>query len=210
MQLNTKQTLAAAVSALVIAGTGSIANADPGKGHGGDKDHAKSAVHATVQTSSGPHTCINPAGNVRGWCKSHVGASYLTGRITAVNGRTATVVLTNGQTVTLNDQYLLNQGVHLTVGQTVTLRGLWQNDVFVVNTGLYNPYAGPYTSASVSGIVLSVNGNSIQLIRGLSIITVDDTQAAARGAVSGVLTPGRNITVAGNWSGSTFVATSIQ
>ena len=216
----------AAALSLLCAGT---AFADHGKGHGhGVKAEARGTMHANSVrdndndndnhskshkargNSSSAHSCVNPAGNTRGWCKSHMSGAFINGTVTAINGNMATVTLSNGQIVQVNEQFLLNQGRGLTVGQQVTLRGSWQNGVFVVNNGAYNNYGGPYTSASVRGLIISVNGNSVQIVQGLSLITVDVSNAAARGAISGTLLPGRTITAYGNWNGSTFVANSVQ
>lgn len=183
--------------------------------HGSSAMHGNSSTHrnTTVTNNSGSsksrgnsataHSCINPAGNTRGWCKSQTGANFMTGTVTAINGNTATVMLSNGQSVTVNAS-------GLTVGQQVTLRGSFQNGVFVPNGSPLSNYGGPYTTASVHGMIISVSGNSIQLVQGLSIITVDASNAVSRGAVNGVLVPGRSITAYGSWNGSTFIATSIQ
>ena len=82
--------------------------------------------------------------------------------------------------------------------------------VFVPNGEPLSKFGGPFSGASVRGLIISVNGNSIQIAQGLSLITVDASNAAARGAINGVLVPGRTITAYGSWNGSTFVATSIQ
>src|SRR5438270_495659 len=130
---------------------------------------------------------------------------HFTNRALAVAFALALVV--GSASVALADK---NKGHGITVGQQVTLRGSWQNGVFVVNNGAYGNYGGPYSSASVHGLIISVNGNSIQIAQGLSLITIDASNAAARGAINGVLVPGRTITAYGTWNGSTFVATSIQ
>ncbi len=231
----TNRALAAIFALSLICGSASIALADRGgNGHGhananahanaSTSVHGKSASHAnnssrdndsnsTTTSSHGnsgtAHSCVNPAGNTRGWCKSHAGGDFITGRVTAINGNMATIMLSNGQTMNINEQYLLNQGHGLTVGQQVTQRGSWQNGAFVVNNGTYNNYGGPYSSASVRGLIISVNGNSIQIVQGLSLITVNDSNAASRGTISGSLFPGRTITASGNWNGSVFNANSI-
>ncbi|MFN2449697.1 MAG: DUF5666 domain-containing protein [Candidatus Baltobacteraceae bacterium] len=160
--------------------------------------------------SATARSCMNPAGNTRGWCQTHGGGDFITGRVTAVNGNTATIVTSNGQTMTIDDQYLIHQGHNLTVGQQVTLRGAWQNGVFAVNNGTYSNYGGPYSSASVKGTILSVSGNSIQIVQGFSLMTINGATAVSQGAVNGTLYPGRSITASGNWNGSTFIANSIQ
>ncbi len=208
----TNRAAAVAFAISLICGSASVALAD-GKGHDGAKGHG-SNHHSTMKQQTGnsstAHSCVNPAGNARGWCQAHVGGNFVTGRVTAVNGSTATILMPNGQTMNVNAQYLMNQGQALTVGQQVTLRGSWQNGVFVVNTGTYNNYGGPYSGASVKGMILSVSGNTIKMAQGLSLITINDATAVSNGSLNGSLFPGRTITASGNWNGSTFEATSIQ
>src|SRR5438477_9422378 len=190
--------------------------------HGNSAIHAKSTVHgssanhansssrvngsipmASRGNSATAHSCINPAGNTRGWCKSHAGGDFMTGTVTSINGNLATVLLSNGQSVTVDAS-------GLTIGEHITLRGSFQNGVFVPNGQPLSNFGGPFSGASVRGLIISVSGNSIQIAQGLSLITVDASNAAARGAINGVLVPGRTITAYGSWNGSTFVATSIQ
>ncbi|HEX5275459.1 MAG TPA: hypothetical protein VFW34_09315 [Candidatus Rubrimentiphilum sp.] len=226
----TNRALATALAVTLVFGSGTFALADRGgNGHGQDK--AKAKTHAVSvrdndndndngkgkgknkhDEASKHHgyrasqSCINPAGNQRGWCKSHMNGSFITGRVTSINGRTALVTLSNGQQVTVN-----TAGRNLNIGQQITLRGTFgSNGVFVPTGGNYNNYGGPYSGASVRGLIVSVNGSSMQIVQGLNLITVDISNAASRGAISGTLIPGRTITANGNWSGSTFVATSIQ
>ncbi len=192
--------LATAFAVALIFGSGTFALADRdghGKGHDkGDKERG----------SSSAHSCVNPAGNQRGWCKSHMNGSFITGTVASINGGTALVTLSNGQQVTVS-----TRGHNLSVGQQITLRGSFgSNGVFVPTNGNYSNYGGPYSGASVRGLIVSVNGNSIQIAQGLSLVTINDSTAASRGAISGTLIPGRTITAYGNWSGSTFIATSIQ
>ena len=140
------------------------------------------------------HSCVNPAGNTRGWCKSQMGGSFITGTVASINGNTALVTLSNGQQVTIN-----TGGRNLTVGQQITLRGNYgTNNVFVPSNGNYSNYGGPYSGASVRGLIVSVSGNSIQIVQGLSLITIDATNAAARGAINSTLIPGRTITASGH------------
>lgn len=200
--------LAAAMAVALTFATGTVALADRGgNGHGnGHHGRSSSSVrnnNGSRGNSSTAHSCVNPAGNMRGWCKSHVGSNLMTGTVTSINGSTATVMLSNGQSVTVNS-------AGLTVGQQVTLRGSFQNGVFVPSGQPLSNYGGPYSGASVRGIIVSTSGNSIRILQGLSLITIDDSNAAARGAINGTLVPGRTITAYGNWSGSTFIATSIQ
>lgn len=193
----TNRALAAALAVGLTFATGTVALADRG-GHGHGDKHANARGNSTMA-----HSCINPAGNMRGWCKSHVGSNLMTGTVTSINGNVATVMLSNGQSVTVNS-------AGLTVGQRITLRGSFQNGTFVVNGRPLSNFGGPFSGASIRGTIVSISGNSIQLLQGLSLITVDDSNAAARGAINGTLLPGRSITAFGNWNGSTFMANSIQ
>lgn len=177
--------------------------------HGNSRQHTDSDQHADASrhgNSAIAHSCLNPAGHMRGWCQTHTGGDFVTGRVTGVNGNMATVLLSNGQTIDANTQYLVNRGQVLTVGQQVTLRGLWQNGAFDVNNGVYNNYSGSYSVASIKGMVLSVSGTTIQIAQGFSLVKINDANAA----VNGVLYPGRTITASGNWSGTTFVANTIR
>lgn len=232
----TNRALAVAFALTLIAGSASVALADKDNGnkhgpkvstsvHGkADNDsHGKGKVHGKIDNdndndsdvkvksshgkSASAQSCINPAGNMRGWCKSHMNGAFIMGRVTGINNdRTAIVTLANGQEVQIN-----TGGRHLVVGQQITLRGNFGNgNVFVPVGGNYNNYGGPYSGASVRGLIVSVNGNSIQIAQGLSLITINDANAASRGAISGTLYPGRTITAAGNWNGSVFYANSIQ
>jgi len=216
--------LATAFAAALVFGSGTFALADR-DGHGDKaKSHAKSSMmvrgydrgdndknknergerHRGNRSSA--HSCVNPAGNTRGWCKSQMGGSFITGTVSSISGSTALVTLSNGQQVTIN-----TEGRNLTVGQQITLRGNYgANGVFAPSNGNYSNYGGPYSGASVRGLIISVNGNSIQIAQGLNLITIDVSTAANRGAISGTLIPGRTITAYGNWNGSTFIATSIQ
>ncbi len=195
----TNRALAAAIAVGLVFGSTSLALADKNDKHGHDKNK-----HSSERSSS--QSCINPAGNMRGWCKSHMNGAFITGTVTGINGNTAIVTLPNNQQVQIG-----TRGRNLRVGQQVTLRGSFGNgNVFVPTNGNYGNYGGPYSGASVRGLIVSVSGNSIQIAQGLNLITVNDANAAARGAISGSLYPGRTITASGNWNGSTFVANSIQ
>ncbi len=216
--------LATAVAVALIFGTGTFALADRGNRQGEDNSKAKTHVvsvrdndndqgkgkkakdnkHNAYRGTS--QSCVNPAGNQRGWCQSHMNGSFITGTVTSIHRGTALVTLSNGQQVTVN-----TAGRNLSVGQQITLRGgFGNNNVFVPTGGNYRNYGGPYSGASIRGLIVSVNGNSMPIAQGLSLVTVDISNAASRGAISGSLIPGRTVTASGNWSGSTFVATSIQ
>ena len=60
-----------------------------------DNDRNKDNDSKARGNSATAHSCVNPAGNTRGWCKSHAGGNYITGTVTAINGSTATVALSN-------------------------------------------------------------------------------------------------------------------
>jgi hypothetical protein len=234
MNKTIKRTLAAALAVGLIFASGTYALADPGgNGHGQGKAHANQAkgpAKAHVESvrandndndndnnknehgskgrgnSLTAHSCINPAGNQRGWCKEHMNGAFINGTVTGINGNTALVTLANGQEVQVS-----NAGRKLSVGQIVTLRGNFgANSVFVPTGGNYSKFGGPFSGASVRGLVVSVSGNSVQIVQGLSLITIDASNAIARGTINGTLLPGRTITANGNWNGSTFVANSIQ
>lgn len=210
MKTFTNRALAGALALTLTCVFTSAALANPGHGHGhseaqhvNSSQHGNSGQHGNSVTA---HTCLNPAGSMRGWCRTHTGGDFVTGRVSRVNGNTAMVLLPNGQSINANTQYLLNRAQMLTVGQQVTLRGLWQNGALDVNNGVYSNYNGPYSVATLKGMVLSVSGTTVQIAQGLRLMKISDANAA----VNGVLYPGRTITASGNWSGSTFVANSIQ
>jgi len=195
----TNRAFAAAIAVGLVFGSTSLALADKSDKHGHDKNK-----HSNESTSS--QSCINPAGNMRGWCKSHMNGAFITGTVTGITRHTAIITLPNNQEVQIN-----RSGRNLRVGEQITLRGNYgSNGVFVPVNGSYSNYGGPYSGASVRGLIVSVSGNSLQIAQGLSLITVNDSHAAARGAINGSLYPGRTITASGNWNGSTFVANSIR
>jgi hypothetical protein len=220
MKKFTNQALAGALALTLTFTCASIALANPGHGHGhgrgqsaaqhgmsgrpGDRDqHGNPGQHGYSATA---HSCLNPAGHMRGWCQTHTNGDFVTGRVSRVNGNMATILLPNGQIINANTQYLLNRSQMLTAGQQVTLRGLWQNGAFNVNNAPYNNYSGPYSVASVKGMIVSVSGTTVQIAQGFSLVKINDANAA----VNGALYPGRTITASGNWNGGTFVANSIQ
>ncbi len=197
MRKFTHRALAVAFAVSLIFGSASVALADKGDKHGHDKNRGE---------SESSQSCINPAGNMRGWCKSHMNGAFITGTVAGFRGNTAIIRLPNNQEVSINAR-----GRNLHVGQQVTLRGNFENgNVFEPTNGSYRNYDGPYSGASVRGLIVSVNGNSIRIAQGLSLVTINDSNAAGRGAISGSLYPGRTITASGNWNGSTFVANRIQ
>jgi len=198
----------------IFAFTAAVARADEGENEqgdqGGDEHH-------------GGQGCVNPAGHERGWCKhgdrnsNDRGGNYSTisGTVIASNGDLVQFREDNGATITLNQRNLLANGYGLNVGSHYTLRGYWNNNMFLAQAtggGYYGnnnngyPYGG---STSIQGVVTSVHGNRVTLLQGLfQTITVDDQQALNNGSAQNLYV-GRNITAYGFWSGSTFYATSI-
>lgn len=168
----------------------------------------------------GGQNCLNPAGHTRGWCKNHDSedngrhhsrrGSTINGTVLTVNGNVVQFHLDNGQVIIVNEQSLLNAGQGLNVNQHYTLRGRVSNGVFYAYANGSNN-GGNYAQ-SITGTIVSVNGNTLQLARGgLNLVTVDFTQAAQSGRINGSLTPLRAIRVYGYSSGNgVFIATSIQ
>ncbi|PZR59564.1 MAG: hypothetical protein DLM50_00180 [Candidatus Meridianibacter frigidus] len=163
----------------------------------------------------GDKNCINPAGKVRGFCKhgdndngrGHL--TFVTGTVVSVSGNIATLRVDNGSIVQVNEQSLLNRGIALAPGRHYTLRGSFSGGVFIA-TGVTSVFGGPYSGASIRGIIVSINGNTVRIAQGLNLITINDSRAAARGTIFGSLFIGRTITAFGNWSGSVFLANRIQ
>ncbi len=191
--------------------TAAVARAD--EGDQGDEHH-------------GGQSCVNPAGHERGWCKhgdrngnyngNYPGGNYSTisGTVIAMNGDLVQFREDNGATITLNQRNLRASGYGLNVGSHYTLRGYWNNNMFLAQGtggGYYGnnngyPYGG---NTSIQGVITSIHGNRVTLLQGLfSTITVDDQQALNNGSAQNLYV-GRNITAYGFWSGNTFYATSI-
>lgn len=198
-------------------GMAAVARADDDENDndGGEREHGH----------GNPHSCINPAGHMRGWCKHNGGnngrnrGNYVTisGTVLAVNGDIAQFREDNGATITINQSQLLQAGQPLSPGAHYTLQGYFNNNMFVAQTngGYYNNgypgngYPNSGANASVHGVVTSISGNRITIMQGLfSSITIDDQQALNNGTAQN-LYPGRSITAYGYWSGGTFYATSI-
>ena len=181
------------------------------------------------------NSCINPAGHQRGWCKhgnrngrynGNYGSNYSTisGTVIAVNGDLVQFRQDNGATMTINQRNLLNNGGGLNVGGHYTLRGYWNNNMFIAqanggyyggnnngypNNGYPYPGNGGNANASVQGVITAVNGNHVTIMQGLfQSITVDDQQALNNGSAQNLYV-GRSVTAYGFWSGNTFYATSI-
>ena len=196
MQKFTSAALAATLALGLLAGSTGVSLADR-------DDNGKHA----------DKNCVNPAGHVRGHCKHndndndndrghhHRGYSYVNGVVQSINASgTAAVRLSNGSIVYV-------RGAGLSLGQTITLRGSYNgNGQFVVQGNPYSAYGGPYTTTSITGTIISINGNAVQVIHGLSVYTINDAGAS----INGNLYVGRGITAYGSWSGSTFNATRIS
>lgn len=157
-------------------------------------------------------SCINPAGHERGWCK-HENYSTIAGTVIAVNGDIAQFRQNSGATITINQSGLLRSGMGLNVGSYYTLRGYWNNNLFVAQSG-GNTNGYPYpdngnANATVQGVITSVNGDRVTIMQGLfQSITINDQQALNNGSAQNLYV-GRSITAYGYWSGGTFFATSI-
>ena len=226
-------------AAFLTAGTLSTALADPGNGNGNANHGNSAAVHAKASTaptvvhghSSHPHgmqsvhsnmttakgnsrtahSCVNPAGNKRGWCKGNGaytgrygrGATSISGRVLAINGTTVSFLLDNGSTISVLD----NNGTALNVGNRYTLVGHMVNGQFVLGSG-NNNYYGP-SNQTLSGTIMSVGNGTITLL-GLPPITINVQQAVNNGAINGGLSVGRSITAYGYYSNNVFYATAIQ
>lgn len=169
-------------------------------------------------------SCINPAGHERGWCKherrnarygsgNYGNYSTIAGTVIAVNGDIAQFRQNNGATITINQSGLLRSGMGLNVGSYYTLRGYWNNNLFVAQSG-GNTNGYPYpnngnANATVQGVITSVNGDRVTIMQGLfQSITINDQQALNNGSAQNLYV-GRSITAYGYWSGGTFFATSI-
>ncbi len=200
----------------LFASTAAIARADEDDNQQGDNQDGE---------GHGRQNCVNPAGHERGWCKhgnqyggNYGGGNYSTisGTVIAMNGDLVQFREDNGATITLNQRNLLANGYGLNVGGHYTLRGYWNNNMFLAqgngsSGGYYGnnngyPYGG---STSIQGVITSIHGNQVTLLQGLfSTITVNDQQALNNGSAQNLYV-GRNITAYGFWNGNTFYATSI-
>jgi hypothetical protein len=173
------------------------------------------------QGRGNPHSCINPAGHVRGWCKHGSGRQYngnlstISGTVIGVNGAMVQFREDNGAVIPLNEQSLLRSGSPLQIGAHYTVSGYWSNNVFVAqnngyyNNGPYNNNGYPGANATVHGVVTAISANRVTIMQGLfSTITVDDEQALNNGSAQNLYV-GRSITAYGFWSGNVFYATSI-
>jgi hypothetical protein len=105
------------------------------------------------------HSCVNPAGHTRGWCKNH-----------SVNCNNGTYNCNN------------------------------------CNNGTYNCNNGNNTS--ISGVIVSVSGTQVRLLRGLGTITINDSRALNSGYTSNLYV-GRTVTAYGYWSNNVFYANRI-
>lgn len=160
--------------------------------------------------SATAHSCVNPAGHTRGWCKGN--GTYrgrfgnrintISGTVTAINGNVVTFLRDNGSTITVLD----NNRTVLYVGGHYTLVGRMVNGRFVL--GSTNDKFGQ-SNQTVSGTILYIGNGTVTLI-GLPPTTINVQQAMNNGATNGSLTVGRSITAYGYYSNNIFYATAIQ
>lgn len=167
------------------------------------------------------HSCVNPAGHARGWCKHNGGGNALTisGTPIAINGELVQFREDNGTPITIDQANLLRSGQGLQIGAHYSLQGYFSNNMFVAQgSGAYYGSSGQYPSngypypggtASVQGIITSLSGSRVTIMQGLfSSISINDQQALNNGTAQNLFI-GRNVTAWGYWSGGTFFATSI-
>lgn len=127
--------------------------------------------------SNQAHACVNPAGNVRGWCRNN------------------------------DDQGDQNE------------QGQYGSPYPYGSQYPQYPYGSPPNGygygygaqQSVTGVITAISGPTITIIRGLSALRVDATQAFQQGQVYGQLYPSRQITAVGYYDqGGGFHAISIR
>ena len=174
----------------------------------------KTTTKMTTQTtkmktgsSDSAHNCVNPAGNMRGWCKTHRGsfrgAGTLSGTVVSITGNVAVVRLDNGALISVNEN-----GTALNVGQHYNLNGCYQGNVFVLGCYTSGNYPGG-ANQQLSGTILSISGNIVTLL-GLPPVSINVQAAIAANRTNGPLTVGRHITAYGSYRDGTFYATTIQ
>jgi len=164
--------------------------------------------------------CVNPAGHERGRCKHDRSSrnhrfTGISGTVIAVNGDLVQFRRDDGYTITIDQSNLLRSGHGLNVGRHYTLRGSSAGGMFVARSGGHydanpsNGYPYPGSTASVQGIITSIDGSRLTIVQGLfSTITIDDQQALDNGTAQNLYV-GRNVTAYGYWNGGRFYATSI-
>jgi hypothetical protein len=149
---------------------------------------------------------------------AHPQAHYTTisGTVIAINGELAQFREDNGTTVTIDQSNLLANGQPLTAGGHFALHGYFSNNIFYAQANGTNGapsgangYPYPGSTASVQGIITSIDGSRVTMMQGLfSTLTVDDQQALNKGTAQNLVV-GHSVTAYGYWSGSVFYATSI-
>lgn len=139
----------------------------------------------------------------------------IAGTVLAINGDLVQFREDDGTTITVDQHQLIAAGQPLTLGGHFALHGYFVNDMFVARanaarTGaISNGYPAAGGTASVQGIITSIEGSSVTIMQGLfSTIAIDDQLAVNRGMAQH-LSVGRSVTAYGYWSGGTFFATSI-
>jgi len=153
--------LATALAATLALGT--LAAPALADGHGHGHGHDRAAAHRASSHEShrqdrngdaygdedgrGPHDCVNPAGNVRGWCKhgtagngsynngypSNGSGGYanqqISGLVTAVSGNRVTILVgLRSVNVDTSQAYRNGRTVNLGIGSSITAYGYYGND----------------------------------------------------------------------------------
>jgi hypothetical protein len=160
--------LATALAATLALGTlAAPALADGhGHGHGHGHDHDRAGAHRTAshdgrgqnheanrdEDGQGPHGCVNPAGNVRGWCKHNNNGTYngngnsngypngnggyanqqVSGIVTAVSGNRITILVgLRSINVDTSQAYRNGRSVNVGIGSSITAYGYYgSNNTF--------------------------------------------------------------------------------
>ncbi|GAC1503884.1 MAG: hypothetical protein NVS1B14_09540 [Vulcanimicrobiaceae bacterium] len=198
---------------IFFSGASSVALADR-ENHGNRGNHEDNEDQN--HRNHGNKHCVNPAGNVRGWCKHrgdhedrghrHNHGTIISGTVISVNGNAAQFRLDNGQIIMIDDH-----GTALTPGQHYELRGNYNNGVFVVSGNGNNGQNGGGYNTSVTGTIVSSSGSTVTIAQGLTnFATINVQQAIDRNATNGSLNVGRHITAYGYTYNGMFYATSIQ
>ena len=130
-------------------------------------------------------SCVNPAGNQRGWCKNH-------------NRNNNCYYNNNGYPN--NGQYPYPNNGQYPYPNNGQYNGCYNNNGY---NGGYNNGNG-YQNATIRGVITSVNGNIVNVLQGLSSVSIDATQAFRSGRVNGQLYPTRSITAQGYYDNSGY------
>lgn len=136
------------------------------------------------------HTCVNPAGNQRGWCKNHKNRNN--------NCSYNNSGYPNGYQYPSQYPYPNNgQYPNPNNGQ---YSGCYNNNGYNGNPN--NGYG--YQNATIRGVITNVNGNIVSILQGLSTVSIDATQAFRSGRVNGQLYPTRTITAQGYYDNTGY------